>query len=161
MSNTGDSAAYILGTIPFLYPKLGSFSDMEQLLLLPTCLLGLESPQALRKTNSNAVFYLFRLQLGQTKRSHCMLAPTILSKKNVSATHQSAWVGSLKPHIAWVGRGLRPSLNPICRGTPSFKISPYSLFRPKRGRNTISVLAIFTGLSFTTITQGSNHTPLV
>ena len=29
ISNTGDSAAYILGTIHFLYPKLGSFSDME------------------------------------------------------------------------------------------------------------------------------------
>ena len=29
MSNTGDSAAYILATIHFLYPKLGSFSDME------------------------------------------------------------------------------------------------------------------------------------
>ena len=29
MSNTGNSAAYILATIHFLYPKLGSFSDME------------------------------------------------------------------------------------------------------------------------------------
>ena len=29
MSNTGDSAAYILATIHFLYPKLGSFSDMD------------------------------------------------------------------------------------------------------------------------------------
>ena len=29
ISNTGVSAAYILATIHFLYPKLGSFSDME------------------------------------------------------------------------------------------------------------------------------------
>ena len=29
ISNTGDSIAYILATIHFLYPKLGSFSDME------------------------------------------------------------------------------------------------------------------------------------
>ena len=29
ISNTGISAAYILATVHFLYPKLGSFSDME------------------------------------------------------------------------------------------------------------------------------------
>ena len=29
ISNTTDSAAYILATVHFLYPKLGSFSDME------------------------------------------------------------------------------------------------------------------------------------
>ena len=29
ISNTGDSTAYILATIHFLSPKLGSFSDME------------------------------------------------------------------------------------------------------------------------------------
>ena len=29
ISNTGDSIAYNLATVHFLYPKLGSFSDME------------------------------------------------------------------------------------------------------------------------------------
>ena len=29
ISNTGDSAADILATIYFMYPKLGSFSNME------------------------------------------------------------------------------------------------------------------------------------
>ena len=29
ISNTGNSIAYILATIHFLYPKPGSFSDME------------------------------------------------------------------------------------------------------------------------------------
>ena len=29
ISNTGDSIAYILATVHFLYPKLGSFSDTE------------------------------------------------------------------------------------------------------------------------------------
>ena len=29
ISNTGVSAAYILATVHFLYPKLGSFPDME------------------------------------------------------------------------------------------------------------------------------------
>ena len=29
ISNTGDSIAYILATVRFRYPKLGSFSDME------------------------------------------------------------------------------------------------------------------------------------
>ena len=29
ISNTGDSIAYNLATVRFLYPKLGSFSDME------------------------------------------------------------------------------------------------------------------------------------
>ena len=32
--------------------------------------------QALHRTKSNAVLSLFRLQLGQTKWPHCMLAPT-------------------------------------------------------------------------------------
>ena len=43
-------------------------------LLLPTCLPGLESPQALRRIKSNAVLSLFWLELGQTKWPHCMLA---------------------------------------------------------------------------------------
>ena len=29
ISNTGNSIAYILTTVHFLYPKLGSFSNME------------------------------------------------------------------------------------------------------------------------------------
>ena len=29
ISNTGDSIAYNVGTVHFLYPKLGSFSDVE------------------------------------------------------------------------------------------------------------------------------------
>ena len=43
-------------------------------LLLPTYLPGLESPQALRRIKSNAVLSLLT-KLGQTKWPHCMLLP--------------------------------------------------------------------------------------
>ena len=73
ISNAGDSAAYILATVRFFYPKL----FRHGVLLLPTCLPGLESPQALHRIKSNAVLSLFWLELGQTKWPHCMLGPAI------------------------------------------------------------------------------------
>ena len=62
-------------------------------LLLPPWLPGLESPQALCRTNSNTVFSLFWLQLGQTKWPHYM--------GNVSGTHRIACARSLNPQIVW------------------------------------------------------------
>ena len=65
------------------------------------------------------------------------------SKGNASATHQIAWVGSLKPQIAWVARELRPLRTPINGETPPLKFPPYSLFRPKGGRKTINFFTHF------------------
>ena len=53
ISNTGDSIAYILATVHFLYPKLGSFSDMEYYFYqlayrdskVPKCFVGLNQMQ--------------------------------------------------------------------------------------------------------------------
>ena len=55
ISNTGDTAAYILATVHFLYPKLGSFSDMEYYFYqlpyqdwkVPKCFVGLIQMHAL------------------------------------------------------------------------------------------------------------------
>ena len=58
ISNTGDSIAYNVGTIHFLYPKPWLLSR-RGVLLPPTCLPGLESPQALRRIKSNAVLSFF------------------------------------------------------------------------------------------------------
>ena len=53
ISNTTVSAAYILATVHFLYPKLGSFSDMEyyfyqlayRVSKVPKCFVGLNQMQ--------------------------------------------------------------------------------------------------------------------
>ena len=53
ISNTGVSIAYILATVHFLYPKLGSFSDMEYYFYqlaywdskVPKCFVGLNQMQ--------------------------------------------------------------------------------------------------------------------
>ena len=61
------------------------------------------------------------------------------SKGNASATHQSAWAGSLKPLIAW-------AVNPqLTGGHPPLKFPPYSLIRPKGGRKTINFFTYFHG----------------
>ena len=76
ISNTGNSIAYILATVHFLYPKIGSFSDMECYFYhlayrdwkVPKCFVALNQM-------SNAVLSLFWLELWQTKWPHCMLVP--------------------------------------------------------------------------------------
>ena len=105
-------------------------------LLLPTCLSGLESPQALCRIKLNAVLSLFWLELGQTKWPHCIMAP---AKENASGTHGRGhwnyklhqWRGSCTP--------FEPSL---MGGTTPFKFPPYSLFR-KGSRKTNFFSAIF------------------
>ena len=65
---------------PFTFSTQIWFLFEYWVLLLPTCLPGLKSPQAIRRTNWNAVLSLFWLQLGQTKQPYCMLTlatPTI------------------------------------------------------------------------------------
>ena len=97
---------------PFCTPNVAPFTTW--VLLLGTCLPGLKGPQALHRTNWIGVFSLFWLQLGYkndptaycTSYTHNI---RFYSKRNVSATHQIAWVGSLNPQIAWAERGRAPS----------------------------------------------------
>ena len=61
ISNTGVSAAYILATVHFLYPKLGSFSDIEYYFYqlayqdskVPKCFVGLIQMQCSPSFDSN------------------------------------------------------------------------------------------------------------
>ena len=131
ISNTGISAAYILATVHFLYPKLGSFSDMEYYFYqlayrdskVPKRFIGLNQMQCspsvplLTGTGANK---MTPLHVG-TSYTHDF---GFCSKGNASATHQIAWAGSLKPQIVWPVRGLRPLQIPINGGTPPFKIPP-------------------------------------
>ena len=63
ISNTGDSIASILATVHFLYPKLGSFSDMEyyfyqhayQDLKVPKRFVGLNQMQCSTGTVANKI----------------------------------------------------------------------------------------------------------
>ena len=116
-------------------------------LLLPTCLPGLESPQALRRINSNAVLSLFWLQLGQTKRPHCMLAPATPTIWGFTAREMSQLCTRLRGRSHW-NPELRGRLHPL--GTPinggehlSLKFPLYSLFRPKGWRKNPQLLKPF------------------
>ena len=62
------------------------------------------------------------------------------TKGNASATHQIAWVGSLKPLIAC------PLRTPLTGGHPPLKFPQYLLFWPKGGRKTINFSSHFHGL---------------
>ena len=114
ISNTGVSAAYILAPVHFLYPKLGSFSDMEYYFYqlayrdskVPKRFVGLIQMQCSLSFDCN-----WGKQNDPTACWH-QLHPRfqVYSKGNVSATHQIASVGSLKPQIAWAV-GAVPPLN--------------------------------------------------
>ena len=109
ISNTGVSIAYILATVHFLYPKLGSFSDMEyyfyQLVYwdskVPKRFVGLNqmqcSPWNWGKQNDPTACWF---QLHPRFR--------VLQHASAIATHQSTWAA----------RGLCPLRTPINEGTP-------------------------------------------
>ena len=100
ISNTGDSIAHILATVHFLYPKLGSFSNMEYYF-----------HQLADGIKSNAVLSLFWLEQGQKKSPPMHVGTSytqdfwFYSKENGSGTPQSAWAGSLKQLTAGAVRG--------------------------------------------------------
>ena len=100
ISNTSVSIAYILATVHFLYPKHGSYSDMEYYFYqlayrdskVPKCFVGLNQMQCSPSFDWN---WMTPLHVG-TSYTHDF---EFYSKGNASATHQSTWVGSLKPQI--------------------------------------------------------------
>ena len=120
ISNTVVSAAYILATVHFLYPKLNlaPFSTWST-----SCLPGLESPQALHRTKFSVLPLSTATGANKTTPLYVGTSFThdigFYSNRNISATHQIAWAGSLNPQIAWA---LRPLRTPVNRGTLPYKI---------------------------------------
>ena len=86
------------------------------ILLLPTCLSGLESPQALRRINSNAVVSLFWLQLGQTNQPRCMLASATPMISSSTAREISQLLTRLRGPGRWT-----PQLRGWQEGTAPFE----------------------------------------
>ena len=131
ISNTGISAAYILATVHFLYPKLGSFSEME--------------------------YYFYQLAYRDSKvpkrfvglnQMQCLDCNWGKQNDPTASWHQ------LHPRFRVLQRGKCLSYPPDCVGgegaalpsNPHFKFSPYSLFRAKGSRNTINIFSHFHGL---------------
>ena len=85
--------AYLLRIFwpPFTFstPNLAPLFFRHGVLPLPTCTPGLKSPQALRRTNLKAAFFLFWLQLGQTKWPHYKLAPATPTISGFTAREMS------------------------------------------------------------------------
>ena len=113
-------------------------------LLPPTFLLRLESLQVLRRTNSNVVFSLYWLQLGQTKLPHYILAPAKhaisgFTAKEMSQLHTRMywWVGSLNLQIVWAATAY-PLQTPLTGVHQPFIIFPYLMFRAKGSRKNIN-----------------------
>ena len=95
ISNTGDSIAYILATVHFLCPKLGSFSDMEYYFYhlaywdskVPKRLVGLNQMQCSpsfdwncgKQNDSTACWYQLHPQFQVLQQGKC--APTIVRRR--------------------------------------------------------------------------------
>ena len=120
ISNIGVSAAYILATIHFLYPKLGSFSDMEYYFYqlaywdskVPKCFVGLIQMQCSpsfdcnwgKQNDPTACWHQLHPRFRVLQQGKCLSYPP------------DCVGGSLKPQIAWAARGLRPPQTPINGG---------------------------------------------
>ena len=95
ISNTGDSIAYILATVHFLYPKLGSFSDMEYYFYqlayrdskVPKRFVGLNQMQCSPSFDWNWGKQNDPTACWGTSYTHDF---KFYSKGNASGTHQSA-----------------------------------------------------------------------
>ena len=126
ISITGDSIAYILATIHFLCPKLGSFSDME--------------------------YYFYQLAYWDSKVPKLFVG---LNQMQCSPSFDWNWGKQndstacwhqLHPRFRVLQQGKCLSYPPEhVRGTPPLKFLPYSLFRPKGGRKTINFFTHFHG----------------
>ena len=144
ISNTGVSIAYILATVHFLYTKLGSFSNMEYYIYqlayrdskVHKRFVGLNQMQC-----SHSFDWNWGKQNDPTACWHQLHPRFRVVQGNTSGTHQSTWAGSMKPQFAWAARRLCPLPTSINGGTHPLKFSPYSLFRPKGGRNTIHLFS--------------------
>ena len=133
ISKAASCAADISAIVHFLYPKLGSFSDMEYSFYKPVY-GDLKVPKHFIKCSvlllltASGANEMTLLHVG-TRYTHII---GFSSKRNVSATHQI------------------PTL--INVGTAPLKFSPYFVFRAKGGRKTIDFFSHFLWLIITEIT---------
>ena len=146
ISITGDSIAYILATVHFLCPKLGSFSDMEYYFYqlayrdskVPKRFVGLNQMQCSpsfdwnwgKQNDPTACWHQLHPRFRVLQQWKCLRYPP---ERVGGVTETTNCVGG--------------------EGTPPLKFPPYSLFSPKGGRKTINFLPIFMGLSLTPITS--------
>ena len=143
ISNTGVSIAYILATVHFLCPKLGSFSDMEyyfyQLVYrdskVPNRFVGLNQMQCSpsfdwnwgKQNDPTACWHQLHPRFRVLQQGKCLSYPPERVGGVIETTN---FVG---------GEGLRPLRTPVNGGTPPFKIPPYLLlFRLIGSRKTIN-----------------------
>ena len=75
------------------------------------------------------------------------------SKGNASATHQSAWAGSLKPQIAWQRGGCTPFEPQLTRSNPPLKFPHTRYLGQRAAEKPSNFLAIFMVFSLTPITS--------
>ena len=128
VSNTGDSIIYILATVHFLYPKLGSFFDMKHYFYpfafrdskVPKRFVGLNQMQCSPYFDWNwgKQMYQLHLRFQVLQQGKCLRYPP----EHVSGVTETT-----------ICKGAVPPSNPHQRGTPHLKFPPYSLFRPKGG----------------------------
>ena len=150
VSNTGISAAYILATVHFLYPKLGYFSDMEYYFYqlayrdskVPKRFIGLIQMQCSPSFDCN-----WGKQNDPTACWHQLHPRFRVLQQGKCLSYPPDCVGSVTETPDCVGgEALCPLRTPVNGGTPPLKFLPYSLFRPKGGRKTINFLGHFHGL---------------
>ena len=160
ISNSGDSIAYILATVHFLYPKLCSFSDMEYYFYhlayrdskVPKRFVGLNQMQCSPSFNWN-----WGKQNDPTACRH-QLHPRFRVLQQVKCLrYQPERVGGVTETTNCVGgEGFAPFEPQLTGVHPPLKSPPYSLFSTKGGRKTINFLPICMGLSLTPITSISS-----
>ena len=132
ISNTGDSIAYILATIHFRYPKLGSFSDMEYYFYhlayrdskVPKRFVGLNQMQC-----SPSFDWNWGKQNDPTACWHQLHPRFLVLQQGKCLRYPPERVGGV-PQIAWAARGFAPFEPQLTRGHPPLKFPPYSLFSP-------------------------------
>ena len=125
ISNTGVSAAYILATVHFLYPKLGSFSDMEYYFYqlayrdskVPKRFVGLIQMQCSPSFDCN-----WAKQNDPTACWHQLHPRLLVLQQWKCLSYPPDCVGgSLKPQNAWAARGTAPFKIPpvlVTKGLP-------------------------------------------
>ena len=145
ISNTGVSAAYILATVHFLYPKFGSFSDMKYYFYQ---LANRDSkvPKYFVELNQMQCCCSFDWKWGKhndpTACWHQLHPRFRVLQQGKCLSYTPDFVGGVTEHPKLCG-WLCAIRTPINGGTPSFKIPPYSLFRPKGGQKTINIFSHF------------------
>ena len=158
ISNSGVSTAYILATVHFLCPKLGSFSDVEYYFYqlsyrdskVPNRFVGLNEMQCSpsfdwnwgKQNDPTACWHQLHPRFQVLQQGKCLSYPA----EGVSGvTETTNCVG---------GEGGKAPFEPqLTGGHLPLKFPPYSLFRLKGGRKIMHFLPIFMGLSLTPITN--------